>query len=86
MQRAVLLLAGRFASCHQRKKKMAPFLHCPHPQPFSLGRREPDLKVPLPSGEGFRVRANSHQDRLNHSLHQRRLLLHDAIRKDEFRP
>jgi hypothetical protein len=36
---------------------MATFLHCPHPQPFSLGRRESDLKVPLPSGERFRVRA-----------------------------
>jgi hypothetical protein len=30
----------------------------PHPQPFSLGEKGARFKVPLPSGEGFRVRAN----------------------------
>ena len=30
---------------------------CPHPQPFSPGRREPELLFPLP-GKRARVRAN----------------------------
>jgi hypothetical protein len=29
----------------------------PHPQPFSLGEKGARFKVPLPEGEGFRVRA-----------------------------
>lgn len=30
---------------------------CPHPQPFSPREKGAGLKVPLPQGEGFRVRA-----------------------------
>jgi len=32
------------------------FYHCPHPQPFSLREKGAGFKVPLPQGEGFRVR------------------------------
>jgi len=31
-------------------------VNCPHPQPFSLREKGAGFKVPLPEGEGFRVR------------------------------
>ena len=40
------LLAGTIAAL------LIAAMNCPHPQPFSLGRREPEVLFPLPRGEG----------------------------------
>jgi|GEM_PF-1567026 len=37
---------------HQKLALLNPNMNCPHPQPFSLGRREPEALFPLHLGEG----------------------------------
>jgi hypothetical protein len=37
-------------------------VNCPHPQPFSQREKGAGLRVPLPEGEGFRVRAINLRD------------------------